>query len=141
MESQKYITYLLLFVLICIVLIIINGLYDKKLNNKNNIETFFTSTAAETIPITTLAPSTTLESSTTLALSTTLAPSITSNPIKPLIPILKSSTDSLNELRFSWIDNQQKIDDITTRINTANKNLVGLSHTPMYSASGTLTFY
>ena len=123
MEPQKYITYLLLFVLICIVLVIFNGLNNSKTEN-GNIEHFFTTTTAA--------------ASTSSANSTPTIPITTS----PLVPILKSNNDSLNQLRFSWIDNQQRLDNITKRINDAKVNMVSLTSTPAaYSAEGALTFY
>ena len=69
-------------------------------------------------------------------------PPTTANALTSLIPVLKNSTDNLNTLRFSWIDNQQRLDDITKRINKVKDSLGGLkSQTPMYSASGKMTFY
>ena len=116
MESQNYITYLLLFVLIGIVLIIINGLYAKNngKNSKENIESFYT-------------------------ITTPMIPIVTS----PLVPIIKENNDSLKKLRFSWMDNQDRLNNISTRINNVKKDLVSLmeSQNTMYSASGTMTFY
>ena len=112
MESQKYITYLLLFILISVVLVIFVGLYNNiNIVKTYNIEHFFTTTTV-------------------------------ANALTPLIPVLQNSNDNLNKLRFSWIDNQQRLDDITKRINKVKNSLGDLnSQTSMYSASGKMTFY
>ena len=67
---------------------------------------------------------------------------ISTNPTNPLVPILSSSNNNLNDLRFSWIDNQQRLDKITDKINKVKNSLSSLaSQSPMYSASGKMTFY
>jgi hypothetical protein len=59
-----------------------------------------------------------------------------------LRPVIENSNDKLNKIRFSWMDNQEKLDDFTKRVNKVKRSLVGISSkNPLYSASGTMTFY
>lgn len=126
MQMENIVRYILLSSLIGIILIISVNLYNNTNKNEINLETFYDTTT--TIPTTTILTTTN---------PTTTNPTTTN----PLVPLLKTSNENLNKVRFTWIDNQQKLDDITARINNAKLNLVNLSKKPSYSASGELVFY
>ena len=63
----------------------------------------------------------------------------------PTITILNSVVDSankkLNIVRFDTLDNQQKLNDINTRMQKISHSLVGLTATPNTKYPTELTFY